>query len=263
MGSFVRHPCHSLLSQMVLASPVSFVIITNDEIERSIRRAMATPGQLMEVVGECLGMSVASVVGYDRYLADAGLRTKGGRGKSAVQVTARDAAHLLVAILGGGQVKDAVATVQRYAQTVPHSETSSKRGFKPLRFDELASLPDSHSFIDALEAIITAATNGSLRAAAQSQQKGRAEPAAKAPLIELAALTPGTVGNVRVSDGHGKSAEIRYALLNPFSSNSKASRKEMTAWQSRIKVRTQSDLEQFRKVSERTVWAIGRALAAS
>jgi hypothetical protein len=53
---------------------------------------MATPGQLV-----------------DRVLAESGLRTTGGRGLSAAQVTAADAANLLLAICGAGHSSDAMA----------------------------------------------------------------------------------------------------------------------------------------------------------
>ena len=44
---------------------------------------MATPGQLVECVATALDVPQATVVLYDRVLAENGLRSKGGRGKSA------------------------------------------------------------------------------------------------------------------------------------------------------------------------------------
>jgi hypothetical protein len=215
---------------------------------------MATPGELMEVIGQSLGIPVASITGYDRHLADAGLRTKIGRGRHVAAVTAADAANLIVAILGGGQVKDAVATVQRYKQTEPHAATSTKGGFVKLGVTTLTALPEEHSFVDAIEALIVAVTGGSLPSVPKSRQT--------TAIIEVAALTPGTVGDIRLSGIGGKSANVRYALPHPFSGKSKATRKEIESWQARIKVQPQSDLEQFRKISERTIIAVGRLLAA-
>jgi len=43
---------------------------------------MATPGELVRTVAEALGIAEATVVQYDRNLVAAGLRTKGGRGRS-------------------------------------------------------------------------------------------------------------------------------------------------------------------------------------
>jgi hypothetical protein len=222
---------------------------------------MATPGELMDLTAACLGMPVASVVGYDRQLADAGLRTKGGRGRHVAQVSARDAAHLLTAILGGGQVKDSVSTVQRYSETEPHTFTSSRGGFKALGVPDLANLPQRHSFVDALEVLILAIVRGAPALVARREPKRIGKVLLAEPMIEVAALTPGTVGELRFGAVHGRSAHVRYALPNPFSSKTKVSQKEVASWQARIKVRAESDLEQFRKISERTLWKIGELLA--
>ena len=61
---------------------------------------MATPGQMVQTMADVLGMPAATVSQYDRQLAEAGLRTTGGRGPSAAKVGATDAANLLIAILG-------------------------------------------------------------------------------------------------------------------------------------------------------------------
>lgn len=78
---------------------------------------MATPGQLVECVATALNVPQATVVLYDRVLAENGLRSKGGRGKSAAQVTSEDAANLLIAIAGSAAsgIADAVATVERFS----------------------------------------------------------------------------------------------------------------------------------------------------
>jgi hypothetical protein len=79
--------------------------------------SMATPGQLVECVAAALNMSHATVVLYDRVLAENGLRSKGGRGKSAAKVTAEDAANLLIAIAGtsSGGIATAARTVELYS----------------------------------------------------------------------------------------------------------------------------------------------------
>ena len=59
---------------------------------------MATPGQLVQVMADILGIPKATVTQYDRVLAEKGLRSKGGRGTSAARVTSRDAANLLIAL---------------------------------------------------------------------------------------------------------------------------------------------------------------------
>ncbi len=58
-----------------------------------------TPGAFVETLSEVLGLPRKSVAVIDRVLAVAGLRSLGGRGPSAAQVTPRDAARLLVATM--------------------------------------------------------------------------------------------------------------------------------------------------------------------
>src|SRR5215813_2522138 len=78
---------------------------------------VASPGQLVRKVSELLGISEASIVQHDRNLVVAGLRSKSGRGSSAARMIARDAAHLLVAVLGSHHVKDSVQSVHGYRET--------------------------------------------------------------------------------------------------------------------------------------------------
>ena len=65
---------------------------------------MATPGQLVRTMATVLGVPEPTLTQYDRHLAEAGLRQIRGRGTSAAEVSAEDAANLLVAILGSPAV---------------------------------------------------------------------------------------------------------------------------------------------------------------
>lgn len=76
---------------------------------------MATPKELVEKVAELTGVPEGTVIQHDRNLSVAGLRTVGGRGRAAAQVTYQDAANLLIAVAGSRNVKDSVKTVQEYA----------------------------------------------------------------------------------------------------------------------------------------------------
>ena len=218
---------------------------------------MATPAQLIKTVAQCLGMPVATIVGYDRGLVDAGLRTKSGRGRSVATVTARDAAHLLTAILGGGQVKDSATTVQRYAATVPHLKTSTPGGFKNTGIVEMATLAPRHSFIDALEQLVVSVHAGSIvPALGHDPRRARTGPDES---LEVAALSPGTVGDIRIVNRRGKHINVRYSLAGPVSLSRREGTKSQS-WQSRIAMGAESDLEQFRKLSGRTIGAIGKLL---
>src|SRR4051812_9790994 len=86
----------------------------------SARVSMATPGQLVKCIAEALGIPAPTVVQYDRLLAENGLRSKGGRGNSAANVTPIDAANLLIAIMGspvaGASIKPAIEVCKTYGK---------------------------------------------------------------------------------------------------------------------------------------------------
>jgi hypothetical protein len=135
-----------------------------------------TPGQLVRAVSIALNVPEETVTEHDRNLIVAGLRTKGGRGRSAPQVTPLDAARLLVAVLGSIRTKDSVDTVGVFEQAIlvkPMSaaETEAKaraRGLTPnpvLPVDALEDvdpairrLPDGHNLVEGLAAVITEAS---------------------------------------------------------------------------------------------------------
>jgi hypothetical protein len=208
---------------------------------------MATPVELVEVMAETLGVPAATVVVHDRNLVIEGLRSKGGRGRSAAHVTERDAAHLLTAILASAQVRDSANSVQRYGKTRCVKRASGAEGFKRSGIKELAQLPSSHSFLDALEALILAASMRSLP---------------KGTVVEVAALSPGTIGDLRLSGGKNRSTvHMRYALPTPWDGDDKPSGREVAAWEARVKKQEQqSDLEQYRRVSARTIFKLGETL---
>lgn len=126
---------------------------------------MAFPGQLVQVMADVLGISKATVVQYDRVLAENGLRSSGGRGPSAARVTSRDAANLLMALaaspLFGMSAKDAVSNCEAFASlsVQPVSKAWSKN-FSTFGLPTLARLPEKHSFGEALAALIDAAGDG-------------------------------------------------------------------------------------------------------
>ncbi len=75
---------------------------------------MATPGEMVRRMAEALSLPEPMVVMVDRKLSEAGLRTKGGRGKSAAQMTASDIANLLIAVIGSSMMKDETEAVAEY-----------------------------------------------------------------------------------------------------------------------------------------------------
>src|SRR5262245_2713259 len=208
---------------------------------------MATPGKLVEVMAKALGVPAPTVVVHDRNLVMAGLRSKGGRGRSAAHVTERDAANLVTALLASAQVRDSVHTVKRYAKTRCVKKSSGADGFKRSGIKELMELKDDHSFLDALEALIMAAGNASVPNDA---------------LIEVAALSPGTIGDIRIAGlGSKPGCHVRYAEHSPWDDKKDPPPREVTAWEAKMKKQPQTDLEQYRRVSTRTIFKLGETLA--
>jgi len=122
---------------------------------------MATPGQVVAALGALQGFpDRATITVCDRLLAEAGLRTKGGRGSSAAKMTARDMARVLAATLAAVRPKDSVAVV-KFLERPRWEPLGHRNDFAVLKREvpELAALAPDHSFIDAIEALIIAAAN--------------------------------------------------------------------------------------------------------
>lgn len=116
---------------------------------------MASPGELVKLIAACTGEDEPTVSVHDRNLVIAGLRSKSGRGRSAAKVTARDAACILTALLGSAKVRDSVDTVHRYeASQEAEAREIGHHKWAEFVIPEMAALPLSHSFVDALEALI-------------------------------------------------------------------------------------------------------------
>jgi hypothetical protein len=72
-----------------------------------------TPGNLVRAVSAEFDIPHSDVLQYDRRLAEMGLRTSGGRGPSAPNVTFSDAANLISASILGGPLARIAETVRR------------------------------------------------------------------------------------------------------------------------------------------------------
>jgi NAD(P)-dependent dehydrogenase (short-subunit alcohol dehydrogenase family) len=104
-----------------------------------------------------------------RRLAEAGLRTVAGRGKSAAKVNADDAANLLIAILGspafGPSIKSAQQTCESFASLSHREEadfTKTQQKIKNFGLSSFAHLPPGHTFRCALATLIHGASRGEL-----------------------------------------------------------------------------------------------------
>jgi len=120
---------------------------------------MASPGQLVDTVAQVLGVPQPTVKVHDYNLSVAGLRSKGGRGRSAAKMTSADAANLLIAVAASSFVKDTVDTVRDYADLpVFHNMSASWADTLP----SLQALSREHTMREALIGLIDAARSGDL-----------------------------------------------------------------------------------------------------
>ena len=73
---------------------------------------MALLSDLVRVVAKVEGLEEVSVGIFARHAREAGLISQGGRGRSAAQMTVRDAANLLIAVNGCSLAKNVPQAVQ-------------------------------------------------------------------------------------------------------------------------------------------------------
>ncbi len=209
---------------------------------------MATPSQLMQTIGDATGVALPTIVDIDRRLVTAGLRTKGGRGFNAAQMTSLDAARLLTGLLGSPQANLSVEAVERYAETRVDTDKSSEKLFAAMKIAELTALPANHSFVDALDALIASAATGSL---AQLIAKSKD---AWVPRIEIFAFTRATRGRIRIMGLPNKSvASVDYF---PAMAGTRPGRAKKTG-----RDEASGDLEQSRRITERTILSVAKLLA--
>jgi hypothetical protein len=128
---------------------------------------MATPGELVRVMADVLGISKATVVQYDRVLSEHGLRSKRGRGTSAAEVTSADAANLLISLAAsassGAAPKDAVNVCRKFGSFVAVPLYHWPGICSAVGLSLLSKLPPEHSLRMALAALIDSAAKGELR----------------------------------------------------------------------------------------------------
>ncbi len=213
---------------------------------------MATPAQLMRTMSVATGVPLSTVVDIDRRLVKGGLRTKGGRGFNAAQMTPLDAARLLTALLGSPLANASVGAVRRYARTEVDKRRSDETLYAATDVPELAALPARHSFVAALATLITSATAGSL-VDMMAARKGWK------PHIEIFAFTRATYGRIRLTGlPNGMTANVEYV---PPPSATRRRRKTPSATTASVSEDSTGDLEQSRRVTERTILAVAKLLA--
>jgi hypothetical protein len=214
---------------------------------------MANPAQLVRRVSDITGVSLATVTDLDRRLVAASLRSKGGRGLHAAQITPVDAARLLTAILGSAQANLAAGAVDRYARTQVDRTRSSEKIFAGSGLADLASLPARHGFVEGLERLITSAADGAL-----AQLIEKAEQQFAPPSIEIFAFTQATYARIRLTGlPSGMVANVEYVpARTPRGRPSKIAGRGIAGANE-----IAGDLEQSRRITERTILAVADLFA--
>lgn len=224
---------------------------------------MASPGELRAKTAEVLGVPEATIIVHDRNLVVAGLRSKGGRGRSAAKVTPTDAANLLIAVSASSLVKDTVATVEEYARLPCGGGGSS--GERPgatsswtlseFAIPQLTALPAEHALGDALTALIEAARDGDLEEAVKSAPPGRfgEHDAPKYWAIEVMFWGPYAQASIRIKCNDFDEYHD-YSLIP-------TEKDEIDKWAEEHNANgPRGDLKQINTFSARTIMAMGELL---
>ncbi|MCE8471958.1 hypothetical protein LZ189_23450, partial [Rhodovulum sulfidophilum] len=77
---------------------------------------MATKGEMVRALAQRFDLNPNKVDAMTRAMARAGLRTPGGRGRAAADMTGEDIFHLTLALVMGLETKDAPEAVRELSQ---------------------------------------------------------------------------------------------------------------------------------------------------
>lgn len=144
---------------------------------------MATPGQLVGATARALGLPENAVATPWRALREAGEVTVGGRGVHAAHVTMADAAKLFVAVAAASPLKSTLESWREYSQmrmaNPSHMRMPGVLGGggwpdlpKAAHFARLRKLRKSHTFLDALTALMLDLCHESAREYVGSPARG-------------------------------------------------------------------------------------------
>lgn len=215
---------------------------------------MATPNQLVKTVSGLLGVPEATVIQIDRVLADAGLRTKGGRGLHSATMGPKDAANLLMAVAGNTSVASAQRTCNTYSSLPFKPRFANEDGSWTL--EPLRSLAPQHTFGEALTALIAAATDGSLSSAINNT--ARTHPLVpNLTTMEVVLWGPYPQASIRLYSNHSDAAE-RHDYSNIPTETDK-----VMEWAAELERNPHGDLSVMRTFTGRTVWGVAKLLSGA
>ena len=230
---------------------------------------MATPGQMVSLLSEVLGVPKVEVLQHDRNLAAAGLRRKGGRGRSAANMNAEDAANLLICVAASTTIKDSVETTSRYCGLRnwgwrgsvtggDYALDKTKWGLEEFEISALKNLPTDHSFGDAITNLIGAASDGSLVVAwAATKSESGIEPtfdeSGPRARIEVKLFSPIQRASICIRDGNFFEEKHYKMRIDNDGARSNYFRS--------LHFGTATDLKQIRQFSHRSIFSLGELIA--
>ncbi|MGV3553101.1 hypothetical protein [Rhizobium sp.] len=235
---------------------------------------MATSGALINICGEVTGLGSVLVNSRYRSLRKAGMVSKGGRGPYAAQMTSRDGALTLIALMGSDReaadktVSDfdavvcEVTAINRLDDLIDGEDNDRRPNwderigrfyFDGLSLPSLQRLPERHKFEEALTALLDAAASGELSRLPDN------------PHFHVAITVFGPVPRATIEidywwfSGRRHTEEITYILSDILNQTPENYREVDAKLADRFQER---DLEIRRKITHKTIFAVAAALSS-
>lgn len=210
---------------------------------------MASPGELVQCIARALGVPENQVTQHDRNLAVAGLRTVGGRGRSAARMSPRDAANLLIGVAASSMVKDTVETVMEYGSLPVRGGSVSKKVGRLNSSSVISQSPDWKLPLPALQRLpLEGHTLGDALAALIEDAAGAGIASLKA---EVMFYSPVAHASLRLDTGDGSENKQYSAQVSEV--------EDLVFWRPRA-MKDSGDLSQVRSFSGKTIRALGALL---
>jgi hypothetical protein len=234
---------------------LTYVRNSSDKLPIDGLVVMATPGQLVSEIARLWGLPENAVVTPWRVLREAGIVTKGARGRNAAHVNSADAAHALIAVASEIPLKSILESWREYAN-MPAELGSVKIDDQPkspkesglwdlqhLALPCVKALKARHTLAQALVAFIEDAANEPSRAVLQSYR--------------FSVMFFGPYPHAYISLWKGGFVERLDYENRPRKMTNAAIRK----WGAEVDRAYKGDLHQRRGFTQETVLGLGRFLA--
>lgn len=215
---------------------------------------MAKLSDLIPTLAGVLGIPDTAVEGYAKSLRKGGMISSGGRGPGGALMTPRDCARLLFAILEG-RPTSAVLSLEEYEAT---RRVKQSGDYSATNVTALTNLPECHSFIDALEALIAATVDGSILSGLVFSEGDGSN-----MLIFVKVHSPGVYGAISMwpkNNDSGNLVKVEYSIPFPEERTQGDNEKQRRGALYKYGSTSKPDLMQYREVTTRTILALANLL---